>query len=177
MANILIIIPHSRFDDQEFETTYKTLAQGGHSVQIGSTHHTEAKGNFGLLAKPDVNITFVEPDDYDVYIFIGGEGIAEFFTETRIHNLIRNAHQKRKVIAAIGTSIELLVYAGIITGKKVTCHPTNIANVQSCGAYYTGRIVEIDGDIITATDTRAKEEFAATILKSIDYINNRKGLR
>lgn len=177
MAKVLIIIPHDRFRDEEFEAVYNLLNQENHTVEIGSTHHTEAKGDFGLVVNPDINISFVEPSDYEVYIFIGGRGVEEFFIETKVHNLIKNAFHERKIIAAIGTAVELLVYAGVISGRKVTCHPTIIANVQSAGAYYTGRIVEIDGDIITATDVRAKDDFAKTILKAISYINPKRGLR
>jgi protease I len=177
MSKVLIIIPHDRFRDEEFESVFKVLTQGGHNVQVGSNHHTEAKGHFGLLVKPEVNIYFVEPGDFDAFVFIGGRGVEEFFTESRVHNLIRNIYHERKLIAAIGTAVELLVYAGIISGKKITCHPSIISNIQSAGAYYTGRIVEIDGDIITATDERAKAEFAETILKAINHIDPRRGLR
>lgn len=177
MSKVLIIIPHDRFRDEEFEAVFKVLTQGEHNVQVGSNHHTEAKGHFGLLVKPDVNISFVEPGDFDAFVFIGGRGVEEYFTESSIHNLIRNIYQERKLIAAIGIAVELLVYAGIISGKKVTCHPSIISDIQSSGAYYTGRIVEIDGDIITATDERAKDDFATTILKALDHVDPRRGLR
>lgn len=177
MAKVLIIIPHDRFRDEEFESVYNLLMQNGHIIYVGSNHHTEAKGDFGLLVKPDINISFVEPEDFDVYVFIGGRGVEEYFTESSIHNLIRNAYQSRKMIAAIGTAVELLVFSGIINGKRITCHPSIIANVQSAGAYYTGRIVEIDGDIITATDVRAKDDFSRTILKAISHIDSKGGLR
>lgn len=177
MAKALIIVPHDRFHDEEFEAVYTLLTKSGHNVQIGSTHHTQAKGHFGLLVKPDINISFVEPRDFDVYIFIGGRGVEEYFTESSVHNLIRNIYHERGMVATIGMAVELLVYAGIIANKKVTCDPSIIAIVQSAGAYYTGKMVEIDGDIITATGARAKDEFANTILKALKYYDPRGGLR
>lgn len=177
MAKVLIVVPHDRFRDEEFEAVFNELSRSNHEVQIGSSHHTEARGHFGLIVKPDINISFVEPKDYDAIIFIGGRGVEEYFTESSIHNLIRNAYHERRLLGAIGLAVELFVFSGIIAGKKVTCTPDIISKVQSAGAYYTGRPVEIDGDIITSIDARTKDEFAKAALKALDYINPKKGLR
>lgn len=176
MAKILIVIPHDRFRDEEFEAVYNEL-NNNHEIQIGSSHHTEARGHFGLVVKPDINISFVEPRDYDAVIFIGGRGVEEYFAESSIHNLIRNIYQERKLLGAIGLAVELFVYAGIIANKKVTCSPDVISAVQSAGAYYTGKPVEIDGDIITSIGVRTKDDFSKTISKAIGYLDTRKGLR
>jgi protease I len=177
MANILLVIPHDRFQDEEFETVMKTINNGVHTVQIGSSHHSEAQGHYGLVVKPDINISFVEPEDYDAVVFIGGHGVEEYFMETNVINLIRNFFNEKKIIGTIGLAVELLVYAGIITGRKVTCSPDLIDKVQGAGAYYTGRPAEIDGDILTGIGSRVREDFAEALLKSLNYIDPRRGLR
>jgi protease I len=173
MAKVLIVVPHDRFRDEEFISVYNALTSASHQVQIGSSHHTEATGHFGLTLKPDVNIAFVEPKDYDAVIFIGGRGVEEYFTESNIHNLIKNFFTERKLVGAIGLAVELLSYAGILAGKRVTCHPDIIQSVQGAGAYYTGRQVETDGDVITSIDERTSEAFAEGIIKGLDYLRER----
>lgn len=177
MAKVLIIIPHDRFQDEEFEAVRSCIDNGIHQVQVGSSHHTEAKGHYGLIVKPDVNIGFVEPSDYDAIVFIGGQGVEEFFLNNDIINLTRRFFSEKKLIAAIGLSVELLVYASILTGRRVACISELIGRVQDSGAYPTGNRTEIDGDILTGTDSRAKEEFATSLLKALDYIDPKRGLR
>lgn len=177
MSKVLIVIPHDRFRDEEFEAVYNKLKSDGHELQVGSSHHTEARGHFGLVVKPDINISFVEPSDYDAVVFIGGHGVEEYFLESSVTNLIRTFFYDKKIIAAIGLAVELLVYAGIITGRKVTCSPELIEKVQEAGAYYTGRPTEIDGDIMTSIDNRTKDEFASDLSKALSYTDPRRGLR
>jgi len=177
MAKVLIVISHDRFQDEELEALTKALESSNHQFQIGSTHHTEAKGYFGLIVKPDVNIGFVEPGDYDAIVFVGGHGVEEYFMDSDVINLIRYLFSDKKLVAAIGLAVEIFVYAGIITGRKVTCIPSLINNVQGAGAYYTGRPVELDGDILTGTDSRTRLEFAEALVKALDHLDPRRGLR
>lgn len=177
MAKVLIVVPHDRFRDEEFEITSRLLRSSGHEVEIGSSHHTEAKGHFGMILKPDVNIDFVETDDYDALVFIGGRGVEEYFSQSSIHNLIRNFYHQRKIVCAIGLAVELFVYAGIITGKKVACHPDIIDKIQAGGGYYTGKQAEIDSDVVTGVGERSGEVFAGKILRALDSIDPRRGLR
>ncbi len=173
MAKVLIIVPHDRFRDEEFTAAYNALVDESHTVQIGSSHHTEATGHFGLVVKPDVNIGFVEPKDYDALVFIGGRGVEEYFTESKIHNLIKNFVTERKIVGAIGLAVELLSYAGVLAGKRVTCHPDLIQSIQGAGAYYTGRQAEIDSDILTSIDERTKDAFAEELIKALRFADER----
>lgn len=177
MAKVLIVISHDRFNDDEYRAVLNRLDNGTHEVETGSTHHTEAKGQFGLAVKPDVNLGFVEPDDYDALVFIGGQGAEEFFLDNTLMNLIHRYYTEKKLIAAIGLSVELLIYASVIAGHKVTCMPEMIQKIQGAGGYYTGSQTQIDRDILTATDDRAKDEFAEQLLRCLDHLNTRRGLR
>ena len=176
MAKVLVVIPHDRFRDEEFEAVFNTLGVD-HEIAIGSSHHTEAKGQFGLLVEPDINISFVEPSDYDCVVFIGGIGVEEYLNEGNIMRLIQNFFHDRKLICAIGSSVELLVYAGILANRKVTTDPSTASRVQDAGAYFTGRSTEVDGDILTAIGPDESDEFAESIRKALQYLDPNRGLR
>lgn len=167
MAKVLVVIPHDRFRDEELQALLKVLSAKGHQVSIGSSHHTEARGHFGLLVKPDIDVDFVEVDDYDCLVFIGGRGVEEYVYDSVIMNLVRNFNYDRKPIAAIGMAVEILIYAGLVSGKRVTSDNATLPKVQSAGGYYTGRMVEVDGDLITGSGVDASEEFAEEIA---DYL-------
>jgi protease I len=167
MAKVLIVIPHDRFRDEEFTAIYNALKGADQEITIGSTHHTEAQGHFGLLVKPDINIGFVGPRDYAAMIFIGGRGIEEFILDTATQDSIVTASNEGCLICAIGMAVELLAYSGILNDKKATCDTGTIPLIESSGGYYTGSYVEMDGSVITASGIRAKDEFAQTVAKEL----------
>ncbi len=177
MARVLLVIPHDRFNDSEYQVMFRELSQAGHIVEVGSSHHTEAEGHFGLLVKPDINITMVEPTDYDALVFIGGRGVEEYLSESDVLTKIRNVFYERKLVAALGMAVEIFAQAGIISGKRVTCDIQTIPKVQYAGGYYTGSLVEEDDNLITGTGESAKEEFAKTVCAALEYENHLRELR
>lgn len=175
MAKILIVIPHDGFRDEELEKVMTHLKKSGHHVDIGSTHHTEARGHFGTLITPDVNVRFVELMDYDCLVFIGGRGIEEYTMDNGVLNMIKNSFSDRKLLCAIGMAVEIFAYAGVLSSRKVTCDTSTIPKVEGAGAFYTGRLVEQDGELITASGVDASEEFAEQIAKGLEWRDQRKG--
>lgn len=172
---VLTIIPHDCFRDEELTAAKDIIEEAGHEFSVGSSHHTEAKGHYGLLVKPDITLRFVETDDYDCLIFIGGRGVEEYLTDSTVMEIIRNFYSDGKLICAIGMAVEILVYAGILAGRRVTCDNLTILKVQNGGAYYTGGLVEEDGNLITGSGIEAKDEFAKTIVSALEYENKKRG--
>jgi protease I len=177
MAKVLVIIPHDRFRDEEFVAVMDELKATNNEVAVGSTHHTEAQGHFGLLVKPDVDVRFLEVSDYDAIILIGGRGVEEFVLDTRMMNVISGYYYDRKIIGAIGLAVEILAYAGVLTRKRVTCDAETVTKVEEAGAYYTGNSVEEDENIITASGVRSSREFAKMVVSALDYSNRLRSMR
>lgn len=167
MAKILIVIPHDRFRDEELDALIKEIDNSDHSYNIGSTHHTEARGMYGMLVQPDIELRFVESDDYDCIVLLGGAGVQEFALDTSITQLITRFYYNRKLIAAIGMAVELLAYSGILTQKRVTCDALTASKVTDAGAFYTGSRTERDGDILTGRGYKVSEEFAKELIKGL----------
>jgi protease I len=167
MAKILIVIPHDRFRDEELQALMTELDASEHTYNIGSTHHTEAKGQYGLLVKPDVELKYVEVGDYDCIVLLGGAGVQEFVSDSFMTGLVARFYYDRKLIAAIGMAVEILAYAGILTQKRVTCDSLTASKVTDAGAYFTGAGTEWDGDVLTGSGYRASEEFAKELVKGL----------
>lgn len=167
MAKVLIAITHDGFRDEELDALLATLGEAGHKVSIGSTHHTEARGRFGKIVKPDVTMSYVEPRDYDALVFIGGHGMDEYVTDSSILRMVINFHQNRKIVAGIGVAVEILVYAGLVGSKRVTCDPLTMSKVQDAGGYFTGHRTEWDSNILTGSGYQAAEEFAQELINGL----------
>lgn len=171
MAKVLIAITHDGFRDEELEAVTKALLEAGHRFSIGSTHHTEARGRFGKLIKPDVSMSYVEPRDYDAIVFVGGNGLEEFVMDSSISRLVIQFHQDRKIVAAIGMAVEILIYAGLMSGKRATTDPLTMSKIQDAGGYFTGNRTEWDSNILTASGYLAAEEFAQELVNGLKFID------
>jgi putative intracellular protease/amidase len=166
---ILLILPHYGFRDKEVTWLVERFEPKGIVTEIGSTHLSEAQGRFGTLVQPHVLIGFVEAGDYDGFIFIGEEAASEFYGNEHIQRIIENAFATRKLVAAIGAAVPILTYTGKLVGKKVTSLDNEQSRLEELGCYFTGRLVEQDGDVITANGPYATREFAESILKALRW--------
>jgi protease I len=170
MAKILVIIPHDGFRDEELEAIMSKAKEAGHDIAIGSSHHTEARGAYGKLIKPDITLSYVEESDYDCLVFIGGAGIGEYVSDGDISRLILRFVQSRKVVAAIGMAVELLIYAGVLSGKRATADVTTSPKLADAGAFFTGRYTEWDSNILTGSGYKASKEFADELVRGLEFI-------
>ena len=169
MAKVLIAITHDGFRDEELDALLVALIEAGHTVSIGSTHHTEARGRFGKIVKPDVTMSYVEPRDYDALVFVGGHGMEEYLMDSAISRLVVKFHQERKILGAIGVAVEILVYAGLLSGKRVTSDPLTMSKIQDAGGYFTGMRTEWDANILTGSGYQAAEEFAQELVNGLKF--------
>lgn len=166
---VLFVLPHHNFRDKEYTWIVEKLDSEGIGHEVASSHLSEAQGRFGTIVKPDVAIGFVTAGDYDGFIFVGGEGAKEYYADPVIVKLVINAITTKKVVAAIGLAVPILGYSGHLTNKKVT-GPDNIkTEIEETGAFFTGRLVEQDGDIITANGPYATRELAEAVVKALEW--------
>lgn len=70
-------------------------------------------------------------------------------------------HQKGKLIAAICAAPMIIGELGFLEGKKATCYPGFENHLK--GAYLTGDMVTVDGNIITGKGPGAASDFAFAI--------------
>lgn len=168
-GKVLFLLPHHNFRDKEYTWLKERFDENGITSEVASTHLSEAQGRFGTLVKPDVLINFVESADYDAYIFVGEEAASEFFNNRDVQRIIERAMSLRKIVAAIGEAVPVLLYSGHFTNRKVTTTEAQKSKVEELGTYFTGRIVEQDGDLITANGPYGTREFAEAIIKALAW--------
>jgi putative intracellular protease/amidase len=166
---VLVILPHYNFRDKEYTWLRERLDAAGVRVEIASTHLSEAEGRFGTIVKPDVLISYVEAIDYDAYIFVGEEAAMEFYGNPDIQKIIDNAFENHKVVAAIGAAVPIIGYSGKLVGVRITSVESERKRLEDMGAYFTGRISEQDGQVITANGPYGTREFADSIVKALDW--------
>jgi len=59
-------------------------------------------------------------------------------------------------------------------GRNATVHPSGVDYLKECAVSYTGRPVETDGDIITASGPAAAREFGEEIVRALIFIDSQR---
>jgi len=168
MAKVLMVIAHTDFRDEEYEIPRKMLEEAGHQITVASTDLSLAKGKLGMVVQPDILVHDINYHDYDALVFVGGPGATVYFNDTDLLRIIKEAAERQKIIAAICIAPSILAHAGILTDKNATAFPSEASILAQYGAYYTGRFIERDGDILTAHGPDASEEFGKSLVKMLE---------
>jgi protease I len=164
---VLMVIAPQNFRDEEFEEPRRILQEAGASVTVASARAT-AKGMFGTTVRPDLTLDKVRVDDYDAVIFVGGSGAATYFEDERALAIAKDAAKKGKKVGAICIAPVILANAGLLEGKRATVWDGDFARrLKEKGAKYTGKPVEVDGNIITANGPAAAKEFGKVIAREL----------
>jgi protease I len=109
----------------------------------GQQTYSEKRGhNFEL------NATFaqIDPADYDALILPGGRAPEYLRLNKAVLDCVRHFADNDKPIAAICHGPQILIAAGILANKTLTCYPAVSPDLAICGATY--KEVDIDGVVV-----------------------------
>jgi protease I len=155
----IFVIAQNNFRDEELLKPKEVLTRRGVTVKIASRTRNKALGKLGTEIQPDLALVEIKADTFDAIIFVGGSGASEYLVDPQVHQLANDFNRLKKIIGGICLGPSILANAGILIGKTVTAFPSQEQNLRDKGADYTGMQVEIDGNIVTAKDPTAAQEF------------------
>lgn len=164
---VVMIIASKNFRDEELQKPKSILEKQGIKIVIASTTKDVVTGMLGATAKPDILISELKVMDYDAIVFVGGGGASEYWNDPIAHAIIQEAVKQGKILCAICIAPVTLANAGVLKGKRATVWPTEQDKLKAKGALYTGKKVEVDGNIITGSGPKAAKEFGKAIVKAL----------
>lgn len=162
-----MIIAFEGFRDEEYKEPKAVLEKARIEVATASSKLGTAKGKFGMPAKVDLTLDQVKAVDYDTVLFIGGPGCYGYYDDPTAHKIAKESVKQGKLLGAICAAPGILANAGVLKGKKATMF-TDDGTLAKGGATYTGKGVEIDGKIITATGPDTAKAWGEAILKALE---------
>ena len=155
------------FDDIQFFVPYFRLREGGGTVTIVSPTEEDVVGLHGYVIAPDMPIQNVTPSDYDILVIPGGRSPERLRLSEEAVDLARTFVQDGTPVAAIGHGPQLLISAGAIDGKAITCEPGIRDDVRGAGGSYQDEEVVVDGGLITARGTEELHLFCESIIATV----------
>lgn len=166
-TKVLMVIAAQNFRDEEYQQPRNILESAGAGIDVACSSLESSRGMFGLVVKPDLLLEQVKPEDYQAVIFVGGVGSSEYWDNPTAHQIAQTTFTAGKIVGAICIAPVTLARAGLLKGKKATVWSSEKGNIQEGGAIYTGKLVEIDGKIITANGPGAAKEFGQAIVQAL----------
>jgi protease I len=167
MKKAVMIIAEDNFRDEELFEPREILENNGIEVKVASTSLGQASGMLGATVKPDILVRDIKVSDFDAIVFVGGSGSSQYWDDPLAHKLAKEAVDNNKIVAAICIAPVTLANAGILKGKRATVWSSQAGQLRAKGANYTGKSVEKEGKIITATGPSAAREFGEALVNAL----------
>ncbi|MCW5982595.1 MAG: DJ-1/PfpI family protein [Bryobacteraceae bacterium] len=135
-----------------------------HDFEPGWDTYIERTG-YGLEA--DAAISDVSAADFDAVLILGGRAPEYLRHDERLLVLVREFHAAGKWVFAICHGIQVLVAAGLVKGRSVTCYEHVRSEVTLAGGSYRTEQAVRDGRIVTAQTWQSHPEFYREIFNCL----------
>ncbi len=167
---ITVVVAFGSHNETEYEGVINAFEDSGIRTETVSTQAGEAKGdNDGVIA---IEKTISEVKDPGLgVVIIGGGKCMVLWEEQDLIGLVQQTNDKGDLVAAICAANGVLAAADIVDGKTACWanYPTLDGMMEEAGCTDSGKLVTVDGNLITGNGPPAAEEFGAAIL---DYVTN-----
>ena len=162
--SILYFLPARHFNEEEFFITKNHLEKNGYNSFVTSDRGEFCEGAKGRKFRPDMKLENVHPNNFAGIILTGGHGAKEYWNDYRLHGILNEFNNSKKMIAAICFAPVILANAGIMNGKNATCHIDAKMEFTRPEIGYKDVPVVVSKNIITANGPKASFEFAESVI-------------
>ncbi len=166
MRRVLIFL-EDLVEDSEFLYPYLRFKEEGFDVVSAAPEMRYYSGKKGMNFKPDKTIQEVHGEEFDCVFIPGGYAPDRLRRYREVLDIVRRHYEEGKLVCAVCHGPWVLISAKVVKGKRVTGFFAIKDDLENAGAIYTGKPVEVDGNLITATDPNSMLEMIRVILKEI----------
>ncbi len=136
-----------------------------HDTEPGWDTYVERPGH---SIDADMAITAVAAKEFAAVVAPGGRAPEYLRNDASLVSLIREFAAQEKCICAIGHGVQILIAAGLVKGRTVTCHPHVRVEVDRAGGIYSPKPVVREGNLITAQGWHCLADFYREIFGCLD---------
>ena len=146
---------------------YRLKEEGAEVVVVGSGSNRTYTGKYGYPIEVNKEAKEIDVSNFDGVVIPGGFAPDLMRRYPEMVRIVREAHQKGKVIAAICHAGWMLVSAGILKGKKVTGVSAIKDDLVNAGATYLDQEVVRDGNLITSRKPDDLPAFCREVIEAL----------
>jgi protease I len=144
-----LILVADGFEELTLFLPWYRLREEGVDVRLASPVMRLLVGQHGYRVEPDAPIHEVNPAEYDVLVLPDGPAAERLRLKEEAVDVVRTFMQEGMRVAAVGHGQQVLLSAGSLDGRVVTCAPGIRDDVRAAGAAYRDEAVVLDGNLLT----------------------------
>ncbi|MBA7486246.1 Protein/nucleic acid deglycase 2 [subsurface metagenome] len=165
----IAILAEQDFEDTELIEPLRAMKDAGARViVVGSGSRESYKGKRGTATiKVDATADKVKAEDFDAVIVPGGYAPDKMRLHQSMIDLVREAYDSGKVVAAICHGPQLLISADVVREHRVTSWPSVAIDLKNAGANWVDEPVVQDGNIITSRKPADLPKFNKAIIDAL----------
>jgi protease I len=169
-----LILAGDGVEDAEFLYPYYRLMEEGFEMDVaGSEAGKTYTGKRGYPTKSNRAAVDVQINDYAVLVVPGGHAPDKWRMDDAFVRIVRQAFESNLVVASICHGPQLLIEAGVVKGRRMTCYSSVKTDLVNAGAHYEDREVIVDGNLISS---RQPADLPAFMREAIRVLQERKAL-
>ena len=172
--DIELLYPLIRLSEEGAEVAVVPVMRGSHPRPVAQKPVTGRYGTpipFGFLREGERHVIMkldeIDPKEFDALIIPGGFSPDRLRVIPEVLKLVKEFHKRGKLIAAICHGPQVLISAGIVKDKRMTCYEAVKDDLVNAGAIYVDEPAVKDGNIITARVPDDLPEFCRLIIDSL----------
>ena len=174
--DIELLYPLIRLSEEGAEVVIVPIMRGSHPRPVAQKPVTGRYGTpipFGFLREGERHLIMkldeIDPKKFDALIIPGGFSPDRLRVIPKVLKLVREFHERGKLIAAICHGPQVLISARIVKDKRMTCYVAVKDDLINASAIYVDEPVVKDGNIITARVPDDLPEFCKLIIDSLSH--------
>ena len=183
-AKKILMLVGDYVEDYEVMVPFQALLMVGHTVHAvcpdkkagdivrtavhdfeGDQTYSEKRGhNFTLNADFDS----MRAEDYDALVIPGGRAPEYIRLNEKVLASVRHFAETNKPIAAVCHGAQVLLAAGVVSGRACTAYPAVGPDVTAAGGQWVDKAVDrahVEGNLVTAPAWPAHPEWLAKFLE------------
>src|ERR1700674_3844467 len=163
------ILVEDEFEDRELVGPLEALREAGATVTIvGPTAGTEYRGKRGhAVVSSNLSAGSAKITNFDALIIPGGHAPDKMRMRHAMVDLAREAMEAGKPVAAICHGPQLLISAGALRGRTLTCWPSIAIAVKKAGGLSVDKPVVEDGNLITSRKPDDVRAFSEALVRAV----------
>ncbi len=163
MPTVLVPIANGT-EEMEVVIIIDILRRAQWSVVVAGVDDGLITASRRVCLMPDNSWRDINPDDFDILIIPGGApGVKRFMSFPPLLQAIRDFDRAGKWIGAVCAGPLALQAAGILKGRRATCHPGVAAQLTATPRLNDRTVV--DGHIVTSQGAGTTFELALTLVR------------
>jgi len=145
-----LIVAADGFEDSELLVPMYRLREEGWDVVVAGPAEGHITGKHGYSVPVDSVFEDVQSDEFDALVIPGGSAPETVRLDRAAITAVKTILGAGKPVAAICHGAQVLISAGVVSGRKLTCYQAVRDDVIAAGGAYEDSELVVDGNLITS---------------------------